>query len=208
MSIAGAPMDHGDQGRSDDGRATPAGGPPDDWDRQFTAIVSGISGDMRWEVSTEELDEKAADDATRIADIPRAPDSIWDDAAFNAGADADPDTADDRRLRRELRRAERAESLAAFRQAQEELAAAREADTEHFVPPEPPPMPRLQRRTVGALALIVAGLVLVVFPALLPASFELITALGALLILGGGALLATGIRRHHTDDGWDDGSRV
>jgi uncharacterized membrane protein HdeD (DUF308 family) len=52
------------------------------------------------------------------------------------------------------------------------------------------------------------GLVLVMFPALLPASFELIAVLGALLILGGGALLATGIRRHRNDDGWDDGSRV
>jgi hypothetical protein len=197
-------MDHGDQGRSDDGRATPAGGVPDDWDRQFTAIVSGISGDMRWAASTDELDEKAADDAAHRTGILRAPDSIWDDASF----DPEPDTADDRRLRRELRRAERAESLAAFRQAQEELAAAREADTEHYVPPDPPPMPRLKRRTVGAIALILSGLVLVVFPALLPASFELIAVLGALLILGGGALLASGIRRHHTDDGWDDGSRV
>lgn len=206
MSIAGYPMDHGDQGPHDDGRATPAGGPPDDWDKQFTAIVSGISGDMRWEASAAEMDEKAADDAAHRPSIPRAPDSIWTDAV----GDVAPDTADDRRLRRELRRAERAESLAAFQQAQEELAAARAADTEHFVPPEPPPMPRPKRRTVGALALIVMGLVLVVFPALLPASFELITVLGALLILGGGALLATGIRRHHADpgDGWDDGSRV
>jgi hypothetical protein len=197
-------MDHGDQGPHDDGRATPAGGPPDDWDREFTAIVSGISGDMRWEASTEELDRKAEDDAARGTGIRRAPDSIWDDA----GSDVFEDTAEDRRLRRELRRAERAESLAAFQQAQQELAAAREADTEHFVPPEPPPMPPLRRRTVGALALIVMGLVLVMFPALLPASFELIAVLGALLILGGGALLATGIRRHRTDDGWDDGSRV
>lgn len=208
MSIAGYPMDHGDQGPHDDGRATPTGGPPDDWDRQFSAIVSGISGDMRWEAGVAELDEgadeKAADDAAHSTGIRRAPDSIWDDAAF----DAVPDTADDRRLRREMRRAERAESLAAFQRAQDQLAAAREADTEHYVPPEPPPMPRLRRRTVGALALIVMGLVLVVFPALLPASFELIAVLGALLILGGGALLATGIRRHHADDGWDDGSRI
>lgn len=204
MSIAGYPMDHGDQGPHDDGRATPAGGPPDDWDKEFTAIVSGISGEMRWEASTEELDRKAEDDAAHGIGIRRAPDSIWDDA----GSDDSEDTAEDRRLRRELRRAERAESLAAFQQAQQELAAAREADTEHFVPPEPPPMPPLRRRTVGALALIVMGLVLVMFPALLPASFELIAVLGALLILGGGALLATGIRRHRTDDGWDDGSRV
>ena len=203
MSIAGAPMDHGDQGRSDDGRATPAGGPPSDWDKQFTAIVSGISGDMRWEVTTEELDEQAADHAAHPGGFTRAPDSIWDD-----DVDTAPDTAEERRMRRELRRAERAESLAAFQRAQEELAAARAADTEHFVPPEPPPMPRLKRRTVGAIAMIVMGLVLVMFPALLPASFELIAVLGALLILLGGALLPTGIRRHRNDVGWDDGSRV
>lgn len=202
MSIAGYPMDHGDGGRRDDGSATPAGGAPDDWNRRFSDIVSGISGDMRWEATTDELDEPAVETSDPARDITRAPDSIW--------SAAEPDTAADRRLRRELRKAERAESLAAFREAQEELAAARAADTEHFTPPEPPPIPKPKRRTVAALILIGIGLLLIVFPTLLPAPFELIAVLGAMLVLGGGALLLTGIRRHHGEpgDGWDDGSRV
>lgn len=195
MSIAGYPMDHGDQGRQDDGRATPSGGAPGDWDKQFTEIVSGLSGDMRWEVTTDEMEAP-------VAQVTRAPNSIWTQAL--------PDTAEDRRARRELRRAERAEALAAFRQAQEELAAAHEADTEHFVAPEPPPIGRLKRRTVAALTMIVLGIVLFVFPTLLPASFDLIAVLGAALVLGGGGMLLAGLHRHrgHDGDGWDDGSRV
>ncbi|MEO7124956.1 MAG: hypothetical protein ABI382_07980 [Nakamurella sp.] len=204
MSIAGAPMDRGDNGRQDDGSAVPSGGAPDDWDKEFTAIVSGITGDMRWEATAQDANSRRdtqTDDNTPPRSISRAPDSIW--------ADATPDTADDRRLRREIRRAERAESLVAFRQAQEELSAARAADTAHYVAPEPPKMPRLKRRTVGALAMIVAGLVLIVFPVLLPASFELIAILGLGLILGGGGILFNGLRRHHNDGGgWNNGSRV
>lgn len=193
MSIAGYPMDHGDQGREDDGRATPSGGAPEDWDKEFSAIVSGITGEMRWSATTEDLDQQADDTAAQQSTFVRAPESIWTDSG--------QDTAEDRKMRREMRRAERAESLAAFRQAQEELEAARAADTEHFVAPEPPPIPRLKRRTVGALAMIVMGLVLVIFPVLLPAPFELIAILGLGLILGGAAILLTGLRKHHGDDG-------
>lgn len=206
MSIAGYPMDHGDQGPHDDGRATPTGGPPTDWDAQFSAIVSGISGDMRWVASTADMDAKSAEEAQEAENarrqISRAPDSIWTDAV--------PDTAEERKMRRQMRRAERAEALAAFQRAQEEVEAARAADTEHYEPPEPPPLPRLRPRTVGALALAVMGLVLIIFPALLPASFELVAVVGVLLLLGGGAILLTGIRTHRGDpgDGWDDGSRV
>ncbi|MBN9611639.1 MAG: hypothetical protein BGO26_05105 [Actinobacteria bacterium 69-20] len=200
MSITGSPMDGGERGRQDDGRATPAGQPPTDWDAQFTAIVSGITGSMRWEATAGDLDEHAnADPPVPTADrgIPRAPDSIWSAAIL--------DTADDRRARRELRRAERAAELAAFQQAQAEVEAARAADTEHFVPPPPPPLPRLRRRTVGALLLMILGLLLLVFPALLPAPFELIAVLGLVLLLGGAAILVAGMRRHH--DG-SDGAEV
>lgn len=217
MSISGYPTDPGDRGRQDDGRATPAGEPPTDWDAQFTAIVSGISGTMHWE-TVEDTDRKAEDGdgarrrsggadtadrdtAYRNTDFERAPDSIWTTVT--------PDTADDRRLRREMRRAERADALAAFQQAQAEIQAAHEADTEHFVPPPPPPLPRFRRRTVGALVLMFVGVVLLVFPALLPASFELIAVLGLLLLLGGAAILVAGMRHHRSDpDDGDDGAQV
>lgn len=209
MSIAGAPMDPSDRGKKDDGRATPAGEPPSDWDAQFTAIVSGISGSMRWGTTADELDahaveaaDAAASDAptnqARPGDFPRAPDSIW--------TVAPADTAEDRRMRRELRRAERAAELAAFQQAQAEVEAARAADTEHYVPPPPPPLPKLRRRTAGALVLMVVGLALLVFPWLLPAPFEMIAVLGLLSLLGGAAILIQGMRSSRGDP--DDGAQV
>lgn len=205
MSIAGAPMDRGKNNR-DDQQATPGGGAPDDWDAEFSAIVSGISGDIQWQATSKELDE-AAEEAARAAErgsVPteflRAPGTIWDNAV--------PETAEERRARRELRRAQRAEELAEFQQAQAELAAARAADTEHYVPPEPPPIPRFQRKTVAALFLIGAGLLLVIFPWVMPASlsFEMVAVLGVGMLLAGGAILLSGLR--HRPDPGDDGSRV
>lgn len=191
MAIAGYPLDHGEGDHHEDGRATPAGEPPLDWNAQFTAIVSGISGTMRWEATPEELDEPP------VTRPPRAPDSIWETGA--------PDTAEDRRIRREMRRAERAEELAAFQQAQEELAAARAADTEHYEPPAPPPLSKPSRHTVGAIIMMIAGLALIIFPALLPAPFELIAVLGLALLVTGGWQLIMRMRNHPLDD---DGAQV
>ena len=44
--------------------------------------------------------------------------------------------------RRELRRLERAAELAAFDASEAQDQAERDADDEHFTPPEPPPLPR------------------------------------------------------------------
>lgn len=207
MSIAGYPMDPGERGRQDDGRATPAGEPPSDWDARFTAIVSGISASMRWGATARELDAHAAEEggdasaeagSAGVPAIPRAPEGTWLSGA--------PDTADDRRARREMRRAERAAELEAFRQAQAEVEAARAADTEHYVPPPPPPLPTFRRRTVGALLLMALGIVLIVFPWLMPAPFELIAVVGLLCVLGGAAVLVGGMRRNHGDS--SDGAQV
>lgn len=197
MSIAGYPTDPGNEGRDQDGRATPAEPPPDDWNASFTAIVSGISGDMRWEASGKDLDQRA-EQATRESttrdrpDFPRAPDSIWADVA--------PDTADDRKLRRELRREEREAEFAAFHDAQAEREAAHAADTEHYEPPAPPPMPRFRRSSVVATLLIIAGLALIISPRLLPASLELVVVIGILMIFGGGWVLAQRLRHRHDGD--------
>lgn len=205
MSIAGYPTDPGDQGPHDGShRPVPSEPPPDDWNAEFTAIVSGISGSMRWEVTDTELDRTATEEPTRQR--PRhdqydtAPDSIW--------VNAEPDTAQDRKLRRELRRQERAEAYAAHLEAEAEREAEHAADTEHFVPPEPPPLPRPHRRTIGAILLIAAGILMLAWPTLVPVSAELIFVVALLLILGGGALLVMGIRHHRPRDGWDDGAEV
>jgi hypothetical protein len=78
-------------------------------------------------------------------------------------------------------------------------------DEEHYVPPQAPPLPKLRTVTVGALACIIGGLLI------------LITGidggdlgwLGILGILGGGGALVWYMKdRPPTDSGWDDGAVV
>lgn len=121
------------------------------------------------------------------------------------------ETGAERARRRELRRLERAEEVAAFAAQQAEIEAERDADDAHFTPPEPPPLPRPKRRTITAVLLIVAGLVLLARPALLAVGVELTMVLAAGLIVGGAYLLLVGIwRRRSADhgDGSDDGAVV
>ncbi len=122
-----------------------------------------------------------------------------------------PDTSDDRARRRELRRLERAAEVAAFAAHEAEIEAERAADEAHFEPPEPPPLPRPKGRTIGALLMLLGGLVLLVRPGLLAVGFDLTMVISVILILGGAVLLLTGIwkRRNSSDaDGWDDGAVV
>jgi len=117
----------------------------------------------------------------------------------------------ERARRRELRRIERAEEVAAFAAHEAEVAAEREADDAHFTPPEPPPLPRPKGRTIGATLMILAGIALLARPGLLAVATELTLVFAVVLILGGAAILLTGIwrRRDGGDaDGWDDGAVV
>lgn len=121
------------------------------------------------------------------------------------------ETSEERARRRELRRLERAAEVAAFAAEQAQVEAERAADEAHFTPPEPPPLPRPKGRTIGALLMIIGGIVLLVRPAILAIGQDLTMVLALLLILGGAVLLLTGIwrRRAHGDaDGWDDGAVV
>ena len=120
-----------------------------------------------------------------------------------------PDTSDDRARRRELRRLERAAEVAAFAAHEAEIEAERAADEAHFEPPEPPPLPRPKGRTIGALLMLLGGLVLLVRPGLLAVGFDLTMVIAVILMLGGAVLLLTGIwkRRNSSEaDGWDDGA--
>jgi hypothetical protein len=181
-----------------------------DVDARFTAIVSGISVDMHWDVPETDLDARASD-RRELSGWGIGPDGAGyfddlDDDLYDDGSDS----AESRRLRRELRRQERAEALAAHLEAQAELEAEMAADDEHFVPPPPPPLPRLRRRTVGALLLIAAGILLLAWPQLLPADTDLIMVVSLLLMFSGAGVLVAGMRRHRGEpgDGWDDGAEV
>lgn len=188
----------------DDGRGLP-GGPdnanPIDIDAAFTAIVSGISGEMHWGATEEDLDAATAG-GSGVG--PR------DDRFASESDDDYPDESpQDRLRRRELRRLERLESFEAHQDAEAERAAELAADNEHFIPPPPPPVPRPARRTVGAILLIAAGVALLTRPTLLAVNQDVTLVLALLLIVGGGTLLATGLHRRRPPgdaDGWDDGA--
>lgn len=79
------------------------------------------------------------------------------------------------------------------------------ADEAHFEPPPPPPLPRPRRATVGAIAAIVFGLLILAFN-VDGGSF---TVVALLAILGGVVSLVYHMRQGPpTDSGWDDGAVV
>lgn len=122
-------------------------------------------------------------------------------------AEARREAADERAQRRELRRIERAAELAAFEAHQAEIQAARDADQEHFDPPEPPPVPRPRGRTLGALLCLAAGLLLLIRPGLVGVAPDAALVLSVLLLFSGAGLLVWGLRsRRDSDD--DDGAVV
>jgi len=163
----------------------------DDVDAAFAAIVSGFAAETRWSNLAE--------------------------AGPEAGAKRHPsaggriaESGEERARRRELRRLERAEEVAAFAAEQANIEAERAADEAHFEPPEPPPLPKPKGRTVGALLLLAAGIALLARPGLLAVSADLALVLALLFIVGGVTLLLTGIwqRRHSQDADGDDGAVV
>ncbi len=157
-------------------------------DAEFAAIISGISQEMSWSSTAQELDSVAT---------------------------AEPDqteTGDERERRRAQRRAQRAEEVATFEADQAEAEAELQADEAHFVPPEPPPLPKPKRRTVVALLFMIIGLVMLVRPSLLEVAPDVVLVLGIGCLVGGFAMLIHGLRPRASDpddaDGWDDGARL
>jgi hypothetical protein len=85
---------------------------------------------------------------------------------------------------------------------------ARPAEDEHYVPPEPPPLPRLGLSSVLGLALLVVGVVLLAVPGLLGGPVSLGIVPGLLAMTAGLGWLVFGLRRGRdegpaadTDDG-------
>ena len=79
------------------------------------------------------------------------------------------------------------------------------ADEDHFEPPLPPPLPRLRKATLGALAVMAFGL-LIIATDVAGGSLRIV---GLLAIIGGAASLVWNMRQGPpTDSGWDDGAVV
>ncbi|TKV60467.1 hypothetical protein FDO65_01795 [Nakamurella flava] len=209
----------------------------DDVDALFGGIVAGLEPSMRWGLRRSDAVPDDPDPATGGAaqDHGAPGPTVTPGAAGDADA-ADPQTtaaherdrradrealereltrrererrAHERAQRREFRRVEREAELAAFEAHEAEVKAARDADQEHFEPPEPPPVPRPRGRTVAALLCLVAGVVLLVRPGLLTLASDAALVLSVLLLFGGAGLLVWGLRsRRDGGDDPDDGAIV
>jgi hypothetical protein len=81
-------------------------------------------------------------------------------------------------------------------------------DDEHYVPPEPPPLPRLRPVTILALILIVAGVLLLVAPGLIGLDPRIGTPISLLALVCGFGLLFLRIRRTPPDTDNDNGAQV
>jgi hypothetical protein len=76
---------------------------------------------------------------------------------------------------------------------------------DHYVPPDPPPLPRLGLSSLLGLALLVVGVVLLAVPGLLGGPIGLGIVPGLLAMTAGLGWLVFGLRRPREDDGADGG---
>jgi hypothetical protein len=81
------------------------------------------------------------------------------------------------------------------------------AEDEHYVPPEPPPLPRLGVSSLLGLGLLIVGVVLLAVPGLLGGPVGLGIVPGLLAMTAGLGWLVFGLRRgRDAGDGSDDGA--
>jgi hypothetical protein len=99
---------------------------------------------------------------------------------------------------------------AAWRGSQGEWDWSWSTDDDHYVPPEPPPLPRLRPLTMVALGLVLAGLVLLVLPGVIGLDPRIGTPIALAALLCGGGLLLLRIRQAPKDPGGgrDDGAQL
>lgn len=151
------------------------------------------------------------DDQDRTGDPDRTPDDVQEktDAAFAeivAGWQAEseppgwPDLAD---------QPDRADEPDAEPEPARPSTPPAPADDDHFVPPEPPPVPMPSPRTLGGLLMLAAGVVLLAAPQLIGITERAGLPLGLLALASGIGWLLLGLRSGPPpDSGWDDGAQV
>ncbi|MGH4026081.1 MAG: DUF308 domain-containing protein [Pseudonocardiaceae bacterium] len=83
-----------------------------------------------------------------------------------------------------------------------------DTDDDHFEPPDPPPFPVPQPRTIGGVLLILLGMLLLIQPSLLSLGTAQGTPLGLLAVTAGIGWLVLGLRGGPPSEGWDDGARL
>jgi hypothetical protein len=84
-------------------------------------------------------------------------------------------------------------------------------DEEHYVPPEPPPLPKLRPLTIVALVLVVVALVLLIVPGLIGLQPRIATPIALIALTSGGVMLLLRVRKTPkppNDDGRADGAQI
>lgn len=82
-------------------------------------------------------------------------------------------------------------------------------DDEHYVPPEPPPLPRLRPLTIVSLILVVVGVILLIIPSLIGLDARIATPIALLAITSGGGMLLLRARHSPKDpDDRGDGAQI
>lgn len=83
------------------------------------------------------------------------------------------------------------------------------AEDEHFVPPEPPPLPRLRPGTIFGIVLLAIGIVLLAAPNVIGLEPRLATPLALVSMAAGIGWLVLRMRQGPPpDSGWDDGAQL
>jgi hypothetical protein len=82
-------------------------------------------------------------------------------------------------------------------------------DEEHYVPPDPPPLPRLRPLTILSLVMIVLGVVLLIIPTLIGLDARIATPIALVAITCGGGMLLLRARQSPKDPNTrDDGAQL
>jgi hypothetical protein len=82
-------------------------------------------------------------------------------------------------------------------------------DEEHYVPPEPPPLPKLRPLTITALVLVILGVILLIVPTLIGLDARIATPIALLAVTCGGGMLLLRARQNPKDpDARDDGAQI
>jgi hypothetical protein len=82
------------------------------------------------------------------------------------------------------------------------------SDDEHYVPPEPPPLPKLRAGTIVAVLLGIGGLVVLMAPSVVDLAPRVALPVGALAVVGSATALVLRMRRGPPRGGDDDGAQV
>ncbi|WP_086821202.1 hypothetical protein [Allokutzneria sp. NRRL B-24872] len=173
-------------------------GGPEDVDAAFAAIVAGLQREgvsADWPDSDAETEKKAG----RKGRTPK-PDVEPDPGSTSGSPDSTPEAAS-RSSSSPLDPASGPPGPASGSSAS--------SIDDHFVPPDPPPLPPLRPATLGALALFCVGALLLIAPNLLGMAAGSATPLALLAISGGIGWLVLRMRKGPPpDSGWDDGAQV